>query len=223
MINFDGFLTQLLIGTKLTIIVAISALILGLIFGLIGAAASLSKNKLIRTIAFSLTSIIRGIPELIVLFTVYFGGTALLKIIFHHYVDINALFAGTFALALIFGAYATETFRGAFLAIPKGQIAASQVLGLSKKQTFFHILLPQVWRHAIPGLSNLWLVLLKDTALISLLGVADLMNKAQVAASETSKPFTFYFAAGLLYLIITTFSSAATSFITKKANKYENI
>lgn len=225
MINLNGFAEQLLIGAKLTICIGISSLILGLILGLIGATASLSKNKLISAIAFSLTSFIRGVPELIVLFAVYFGGTALLTKLFHHYVDINALFAGIIALALIFAAYASETLRGAFLAVPSGQVAAAKVLGLSKNQIFFRILLPQAWRHALPGLSNLWLVLLKDTALVSLIGLADLMNKAQLAASETSKPFTFYFIAGVFYLLITTLSAIVTNCFAKnfakKANIYE--
>ncbi|MGD9152766.1 MAG: ABC transporter permease subunit [Gammaproteobacteria bacterium] len=221
MIGLHGFAAQLLIGAKLTIFVAIGSLILGLIFGLIGAAAKLCKNKFINLIAGSVTSVVKGFPELIVLFTVYFGGTALLTKLFHYYVDVNALVAGIFALSLIFGAYATETLKGAFLAVPKGQVAAAQVLGLTKKQTFFHILLPQVWRHALPGLSNLWLVLLKDTALISLIGLADLMNKAQLAASETSEPFTFYCAAGLIYLIMTTLSYVVIKYFIKKVNKYE--
>jgi His/Glu/Gln/Arg/opine family amino acid ABC transporter permease subunit len=223
MINLNGFTIQLLLGAKLTLLVAVGALILGLIFGLTGAVATLCKNKFINLAAFSVTSVVRGFPELIVLFTVYFGGTALLTMLFQHYVDINALIAGIFALALIFGSYATETLRGAFLAVSKGQASAAQVLGLSKKQTFFHILLPQVWRHALPGLSNLWLVLLKDTALVSLIGLADLMNKAQLAASETSEPFTFYCTAGLFYLIMTTVSYVAIKFFSKKANKYEKI
>lgn len=220
MSSFDGFAIQFLLGARLTLIIAISSLMLGLVLGLVGAAASLSKNKLMRTLAFSLSSMIRGVPELVVLFTIYFGGTALLTKIFKHYVDLNALFAGVFALALIFGAYATETLRGAFLALPKGQLAAAQVLGLSKQRAFLHVLLPQIWRHALPGLSNLWLVLLKDTALVSLVGLGDLMNKAQLAASETSKPFMFYGAAGLLYLLITTFSYLLTGFATRHANKH---
>ncbi|MGD9108478.1 MAG: ABC transporter permease subunit [Gammaproteobacteria bacterium] len=218
--NLHGFTIQLLIGAKLTVLVAIGALIFGLIFGFIGAAAKLCKNKFINLIAGAVTSVVKGFPELIVLFVIYFGGTFLLTKIFHHYVDLNALAAGIFALALIFGAYATETLKGAFLAVPKGQAAAAQILGLTKQQTFFHILLPQVWRHALPGLSNLWLVLLKDTALISLIGLADLMSKAQLAASETSEPFTFYCAAGLLYLIMTTLSYVVIKFLIKKVNKY---
>lgn len=222
MIELNGFFIQLLIGTKLTIIVACGALILGLILGLIGAAGSLCSNKIIRTATLLITSLIRGLPELIVIFTLYFGGTILLSKLFHHYVELNALTAGIFALSLIFAAYATETFRGAFLAVAKGQKEAAQALGLPAIYTFFHITLPQAWRHALPGLSNLWLVLLKDTALISLIGLTDLMNKAQIAANETFKPFTFYFAAAFLYLVMTTASQLIMKFLIKEANKYEN-
>lgn len=220
---FDGFFTQLLLGARLTVLVALGALVLGLVLGLIGATATLSKNKRIKSVASTVTATIRGLPELIVLFIVYFGGTVLLTKLFGHYMEVGSLLAGIIALALIFAAYAAETLRGAFLAVDPGQKAAAQALGLSKLSTFLHILLPQVWRHALPGLSNLWLVLLKDTALVSLIGLADLMNKAQLAASETSRPFTFYFAAGFIYLLMTSVSYIAVNYFTKHANKYESI
>ena len=216
-----GFFGQLLLGTKLTIIVACGSLVFGLIFGLLGAIGSLSSNKPVQIMTITIMSIIRGLPELIVLFIFYFGGTALLTAIFHHYVELNAITAGIIALGGIFAAYATETFRGALLAVPKAQKEAAQALGMTSSYMFFHIQLPQALRHALPGLSNLWLVLLKDTALVSLIGLADLMSKAQIAASETFKPFTFYFIAALIYLTLTTISQLMLNVLTKHANKYE--
>ncbi len=120
--------------------------------------------------------------------------------------EVNAFIAGVISLGLIFAAYATQTLRGAFLALHKGQKEAAQALGLSSRRTFSHILFPQAWQIALPGLTNLWLVLLKDSALISLLGLSDLMFKAQIASSSTHQPFKFYFTAAIIFLILTSLS-----------------
>lgn len=220
MTPFYGFLPQLLTGTWVTIQVALCSLILGLVFGLLGAGAESSKWRWLRYMAVSIISVIRGLPELLVLFFIYFGGTLLLTHVFHHYVDVSSFAAGVFALALIFGSYASQVFRGAFLAIPFGQIEAAQALGLSRWLIFHRIQLPQAWRHALPGLSNLWLVLLKDTALVSLIGLADLMNKSQVAASTTHKPFIFFMTAALLYLILTSVSQMIMNKFSAKASEH---
>lgn len=217
---FHGFLLQLADGTWLTIQVAICALILGLILGLAGALAESSRIAALRIFATTLISAIRGLPELLVIFVVYFGGTLLLTAIAGHYVSVSAFASGIVALGLLFGSYASQTFRGAFLAVPIGQTEAARALGLNPRQIFFHIQLPQAWRHALPGLGNLWLVLLKDTALVSLIGLADLMNKAQVASSTTHQPFTFYLLAALFYLILTSLSQAVMSKATQKANQH---
>ena len=211
-----GFTNQLLAGTWVTLQVALSALVLGIVFGLAGAAGQSAPNAVIRGFTKTLINIIRGVPELLVLFFVYFGSTTVLSSVFSHYVAVNAFTAGVFALSLIFASYASHTFRGAFLAVGKGQKEAALALGFSKQQTFWHILLPQAWRHALPGLGNLWLVLLKDTALVSLIGLADLMSKAQIASAQTHKPFTFYLAAAVIYLIITTVSEWLLSLWTRR-------
>lgn len=202
----DGYSLQLLKGTVVTLIVAVSSLFLGLILGLVGAAGELSHLKILQKTSRAITTVLRGLPELLIIFALYFGGTALLSSLFQTNVEVNALTAGIIALSLIFGAYATQTFRGGFLAISKGQREAAQALGLSQWRVFKQVLLPQAFKHALPGLGNLWLVLLKDTALVSLIGLADLMNTAQLAASTTRKPFTFYFVAALIYLALTTAS-----------------
>lgn len=215
---FYGFFLQLTNGAWTTLQVAVCALVLGLILGLIGAVAEFSRLPAVRFLTLGLISIIRGVPELVVIFFVYFGGTALLSALAGHYVSVSAFAAGVTALALLFGSYASQTFRGAFLAVPVGQTEAARALGLKHRQIFFHVQLPQAWRHALPGLGNLWLVLLKDTALVSLIGLADLMNKAQLASSSTHQPFTFFFVAALFYLFLTSVSQIFLTKINKKAN-----
>lgn len=201
-----GFFHQLLAGAWITIQLSLCALLLGLCFGLLGAVAESTQLSPVRRFAIAIISVLRGLPELVVIFFVYFGGTLFLTYLAGHYVNVSSFISGVFALALLFGAYASQTFRGAFLAIPKGQIEAGKGLGFTARQLFFRIQLPQIWRYALPGLGNLWLVLLKDTALISLIGLSDLMRAAQTAASTTQKPFTFYLGAAVFYLIMTSIS-----------------
>lgn len=218
--HIDGFILQILLGTLVTIKVALGALILGMLVGLIGALLESIPTRWLRYLAASFIFIIRGLPELLVLFFIYFGATAILSNLFHHYVDISAFAAGVIALGLIFGAYASQVFRGAFLAIDHGQIEAGQVLGLSRLQIFTRIQIPQAWRHAIPGLGNLWLVLLKDTAIVTLIGLTDMMNQAKIAASTTHQPFTYYLIAAVIYLFITSISQKVIHLFTIKANRY---
>ena len=150
---------------------------------------------------------LRGLPEIVVLFFCYFGGTILLTAVWGHYVGVNAFVAGVIGLGLIFAAYAAQVFRGAFYQIPAGQFAAASAIGLSKRQTALKIVLPQVMHHAKPGLSNLWLTLLKDSSLVSLIGLADTMNNVGLAASQTHQPFLFYGLAVVLYLLLTSIST----------------
>ena len=217
---FDGFFLQLAIGASITLQLALCALLLGLMLGLLGALAEASSISIIRRIAILIISTIRGLPELLVIFFVYFGGTLLFTTLLGHYVDVSSFLAGVLALALLFGSYASQTFRGAFLAVPKEQTEAARALGLNRRQIFLHIQLPQAWRHALPGLGNLWLVLLKDTALVSLIGLADLMSKAQLASSATHKPFTFYLIAAIFYLLMTSVSQFMLYKANQKARKH---
>ncbi len=208
MLDLQGFGGLLLSGTIVTIKLALVSLVIGLMLGLLGATAKLSKFKALRTIATTYTTVIRGIPELLLVLFLYFGGSILLAGIlsqfgYHEYVDISPFWAGVATLSIAFGAYATETFRMAFQEIPKGQIEAGQAIGMKKGQIFWRITLPQVWKVALPGLGNLFLVLLKDTALVSVVGLEDIMRHAYTAATSTQKPFTFYMAAALIYLMMT--------------------
>lgn len=206
MIGWEGFGPQLIKGIVVTLVVSLCAVIFGILLTILFTLTELSLLKFLKLIIKSLTAFIRGLPELLLLFAIYFGGSALLTELFHHSVQISAFSAGVLTLGIIFSAYATRILRGALLAIQKGQIEAGKAVGLSGLVIFKRIILPQACRHALPGLWSLWLVLLKDSALVALIGLGDLMNKAQLAASTTRKPFKFYITAALLFLILTSVS-----------------
>lgn len=216
----QGFFLQLLLGAVMTLKVASVAAIIGIMLGLLGALLESIPNAWIRYPAKSIIFLVRGLPELLVLFFIYFGMTAILSELFHHYIEISPFVAAVTALSLIFGAYASQVFRGAFLAIDRGQLEAGRAIGFSQWQLFMRIQIPQAWRHALPGIGNLWLVLLKDTAIVMLIGLADLMNQAKIAASTTHQPFTFYLAAALIYLFITSVSQTILNYFTIRANRY---
>lgn len=208
MFDLQGFGDQLLLGTWLTLKVALGGLLMGLTLGLIGAGLKLSRSRVAYAVGATYTTIIRGLPELLVVLIIYFGSATLLTRIggwfgYDGYIELSPLAAGITALGIAFGAYATEVFRGAIQAIPRGQIEAAQACGMSRNQVFLRITLPQAWRVAIPGLGNLFQVLLKDTSLISVIGLEEIIRKSQIAISNTREPFTFYFTAALIYLTIT--------------------
>lgn len=215
-----GFIKQFLDGLAITLQVALLSLTLGLFLGLLGAIAKLTEKKLLCTLVNGITNIIRGVPELLVLFFIYYGGTIFLSQLTGEYIEINAFVSGIVALGLIFGAYATETLRGAFLAVPVGQKEAAKAYGFSVWQTFTRIMLPQAWNHALPGLGNLWFVLLKDTALVALIGLADVMRVAQNVSATTRQPFTYYSVAALIYLFLTTLSMLGQRYLQARANRY---
>lgn len=205
--NFlDGYGSLLMQGAIVTVQVAFCALLLGLFLAVLTVLIEFIAIKPFKLIFSGMLSLIRGLPELLVLFTIYFGASILLSKVLHHPVQVSTFIASVVALGLIFASYAVQTLRGAFLIIPKAQIETGKALGLSMWFIFKKILLPQAWRHALPGLGNLWLVLLKDTALVSLIGLGDLMNKATLAASTTFQPFKFYVLAALIFLILTSIS-----------------
>jgi len=212
-----GYGSQLLQGVLVTLAVSLSALLFGLLLGVLAAWGSLSTRRWTCRLTNTFTAFIRGLPELLVLLAIYFGGTALLTQVMGRFLQINAFLAGVFGLGLIFAAYSSKIIAGAFLAIPAGQKESAQSLGLSGGRIFCSILLPQAWRYALPGLGNLWLVLLKDSALVSLLGLSDLMNKAQIAASSTHQPFKFYMIAAFIFLLLTTISQLFFRQLVKRA------
>lgn len=217
--DLHGFGHLLLAGTWITLKLAFTSLFFGLILGLIGAAAKLSPIRSLRWIATTYTTLIRGIPELLLVLIIYFGTTEILLRVFDQYIEISAFAAGVTALSIAFGAYATEVFRSALQEIPKGQRESAMAMGLNRWQTFTRILMPQLWRIAIPGLGNLFLVLLKDTALVSVIGLDDLMRQAYVAAGFTKLPFTFYLAAACIYLLLTIIFMQAIRLLENRANR----
>ena len=219
-----GYEDQLWIGLKMTIGVASLSLLVGLVLGMLGATAKLSSNIVARKLADAYTTFVRGIPELILLLILFYGGTILAQKLFsalgsEEYVEIDAFTAGVLTLGFVFGAYATEVFRGAILSIHKGHIEAPQAIGMNRLQVFRRIMLPQVWRFALPGIGNLWLVLLKDTALISVIGLDELMRKTYVAAGSTQDPFTFFAFAAVIYLTLTAISMAVLQTAEKRLTR----
>jgi len=220
----SGFGDELLTGTLLTIELALASLLVGIFLGLLTATAKLSRNRFNRSLAHIYTEVVRGIPEMLVVLVVFFGASLLMQTIagwfnYHDYIEVNAFVAGVFALGLVFGAFSSEIFRGAFLAVPKGQLEAATACGMTSWQVFHRIRLPQMWRFAIPGLGNLWMVLLKDTSLISIIALDELLRWSKVAAETTKQPFTFYLVAAGIYLCLTILSDIVRHHFETKANR----
>jgi octopine/nopaline transport system permease protein len=203
-----GWGDELLIATLMTIAVSITAMFIGFFFALIFTPLKLSKNKFYNLIGNSYTTVIRGVPELLVIYLFFFGGTGAVMYVasifgYNEYIEINAFITGAFAIGIISGAYSTEVFRGAIQSIDKGQFEAAKTLGLSKVGQFFKIILPQTLRLAIPNLSNVWQITLKDTSLISVTGLVEIMRQSYIAAGSTRDPLFFYSFAAVLYLLLT--------------------
>ncbi len=203
-----GWGDELFRATLMTIAVSITAMIIGFSFAAIFTPLKLSKNKFLNLLANSYTTVIRGVPELLVIYLFFFGGTGAVMYVasifgYNEYIEINAFITGAFAIGIISGAYSTEVFRGAVQSIDKGQFEAANVLGLGKFGKFFKIILPQTLRLAIPNLSNVWQITLKDTSLISVTGLVEIMRQSYIAAGSTRDPLFFYSFAAVLYLLLT--------------------
>lgn len=212
---------QLWDGTLVTIQLAIGSVILSVFFGLLGAWAKLSKSSFARRVADLYTTIIRGIPDLVLMLLVFFGGQKLINDFGYYtglwdYVDINQFAAAVGTIGFIFGAYMTETFRGAILAIPRGQIEAGIAYGMSPAQIFRRVIWPLMVRYALPSFTNNWLVLVKTTALASIIGLQDVVYNGFVAGRSTKELFTFMFAVMVVYLVITAISDIGLRIIERK-------
>ncbi len=207
-----GWGDQLLQGAAMTLAVAVSAFLLGLAFGSLGAAAKLGGNLALRGVAEVYTTVVRGVPELLVIYLLFFGGSGMVTAVagvfgYTGFVEINAFTVGVVAVGLISGAYSTEVIRGAVQAVPFGQIEAARACGMGRWLILRRILAPLAARHALPGLGNVWQLTLKDTSLISVTALAEIMRVAHMAAGSTREPFVFYTAAAALYLALTTLST----------------
>ena len=216
-------ITLLLQAALMTLGLALLSLLIGLLVALLFSAAELSRFVWLRWPVTAVTTLIRGLPEILVVLFIYFGSTQVLFLLTDQYVEMSPFWCGVLVLSLLFASYATQTLRAALKAVPKGQRQAAEALGLSPLQTFVRIVLPQAWRHALPGLGNQWLVLLKDTALVSLIGVNDLMRQSQLAVASPSSehgPFTWYAIAALIYLVITVVSGRLLAVARKHSYRY---
>ena len=203
-----GWGDELFYATLMTLAVSITAMIIGFFFALIFTPLKLSKYKTLNLIGNFYTTVIRGVPELLVIYLFFFGGSGAIMFVasmfgYYEYIEINAFMTGAFAIGIISGAYSTEVFRGAIQSIDKGQFEACHVLGLKKYIYFFKVIMPQMLRLAIPNLSNVWQITLKDTSLISVTGLVEIMRQSYIAAGSTRAPLLFYSFAAVLYLMLT--------------------
>ncbi|MDZ3981151.1 histidine ABC transporter permease HisQ [Acinetobacter baumannii] len=209
--SFSGYGPLLLSGTWMTIQLALLSLLLSVIIGLIGASSKLSNIKALRYIATAYTTLIRSVPDLVIMLLLFYslqlGLNQITEALQMDQIDINPFVAGVITLAFIYGAYFTETFRGAFQSVPRGQIEAAMAYGMTPWQVFHRVLFPQMMRFALPGIGNNWQVLIKATALVSIIGLTDIVKITQDAGRSTIQLFFFSIVAAAIYLAITTVSN----------------
>ncbi|MDB6049793.1 MAG: hisQ [Pseudomonas sp.] len=207
----EGFGPQILLGTLATIKLALWSLLIAVLAGLLGASAKLSSNRVLQTLATVYTTVIRSMPDLVIMLLLFFSLQMLLNRTTDwlrvSQIDIDPFLAGVVTLSFIYGAYFTETFRGAFQAVPAGQLEAARAYGMSRAGTFRKVLFPQMLRHALPGIGNNWQVLIKSTALVSIIGLTDVIKATQDAGKGSMQFFYFTLVGGLIYLALTTLSN----------------
>jgi len=209
----DGWGDEMLRGALMTMAVAVCSYLFGIVIGILFASFKLSKRAVLRYAAEFYTTVVRGIPELLVIYLVFFGGGTLLRTVasgmfgYEGYIDPPLFITGMVCIGLSAGAYSTEVIRGAVLAVPVGQVEAAKAIGMGAGKRFWRILVPQVARFALPGLGNVWQLTLKETSLISVIGLVEIMRSAAVASGSTKEPFTFYLLAAILYLGLTSISN----------------
>lgn len=216
----QGWGDEIARGTLVTVTLALATLPFGLLIGFFVALAKDSDEPSLRRAGEIYTTIFRGLPELLTLFIVYFGVQIVIRQVARLFVEgadveINSFVAGMVALGVVFSSYASEVFLSAFKGIPRGQYEGGHAVGLSGFQTMWHVVLPQLIKLALPGLSNLWLILLKDTALVSVIGLADILRQAGIAARVTKEAFLFFSVACLIYLVLAILSSFVLTWIER--------
>lgn len=219
----DGWLDDIAYGAFITVSLALATLPVGLAIGFLVALAKQSAEPSLRLAGNVYTTIFRGLPELLTLFLVYFGGQIGLQKLFQLFdpnatVDVSAFVSGMIALGVVFSSYASEVFMSAFKAIPKGQYEGGHAVGLTSWQTMRLVVLPQLIRIALPGLANLWLILLKDTALVSVVGLSDILRQTSIAARVTKHAFLFFGFATLVYLVLSIISSFGINAIERSVD-----
>lgn len=219
-----GWSDELIFGTLLTLQISFCGYLIGLAFGLLGAWGKLSGNKTTFWIAESYTTVIRAVPELLLILLLYYVGTDLIHRLFMvigmgEEVQVNGFAAAVAVLGFVQGAYSTEVLRGAILSVPKGQLEAAKAYGMPPVLRFRRILFPLMIRYALPGLNNLWVNILKDSSLISVVGLSELVFQSKTAASSTKHYFFFYSAAGVIFLVLTNLSNTGIGFLERRVNR----
>jgi arginine/ornithine transport system permease protein len=220
MVLVIDYLPLILKGMLLTVELALLALFIAIVLGMIGALAKLSRSRIAQSLAGIYTTFIRGFPDLVLMTLIFFGGQILVNNIGEkmgfEYIDVSPFVAGVLTIGFIMGAYMTESFRGGILAVSRGEIEAGYAFGMNPIQVFLRITFPAMVRHALPGFGNNWLVLTKMTALVSVIGLPDMVYNAGLAGGSTRKPFTFYCVVAFLFLIITGISDIGLRWLDKR-------
>ncbi|VBD50708.1 ABC transporter permease [Burkholderia pseudomallei] len=215
-----GFGPLIWAGTVQTIELSVLSLAAAVLLGLVGAVAKLSHNRVLRAIATGYTTLIRSVPDLVLMLLLFYSIQIWLNqftdLMSWDQIDIDPFVAGVLTLGFIYGAYFTETFRGAFLAVPRGQLEAGSAYGMNGMRVFARIMFPQMMHFALPGIGNNWQVLVKATALVSIIGLADVVKAAQDAGKSTFNMFFFILVAALIYLAITTASNLVLGQLEKR-------
>ncbi|MHC2297945.1 ABC transporter permease [Rhizobium mongolense] len=220
----EGWGEPLLDGLWLTMRLAVATLPFGLALGLGLALLIDGRNRWLAGASTIFATTFRALPELLTLFIIYYGGGALIQAASQalfgvSYGEVSGFLAGMIALGIVFASFASEIFVAALRAIPRGQHEAAASLGLSRSRSFISIIAPQLWRLSLPGLGNLWFVLLKDTSLVSIISLADLMRQTQLAVANTKEPLFFYAITCLVYLAVSMLSSSFVSFLEGRSNR----
>lgn len=222
----DGWWDDFFFGLMTVCQVFSVSLVIAVVCGLLGASAKLSKSRILRGIAQGYTIVFRGAPELLVLLLFYFGMaialTQLVQLVDPSvkFIDLPPFWAGSIAIGLIVGAYMTETFRGAFLGVDRGQVEAARALSLKRHQIFRYVRLPQMWRLALPNFGNHMLSIMKDTALVSIIGLEEILFVAKMANSLLHRPFLLYMTVALIYLAMTTVITLTVGWLERRANRH---
>ena len=215
------YLPAILRGASVTVAVALCSVVIAVVLGLLGAWGKLAASPAANAITGAYTTLIRGVPDLVLMLLLFYGGQQLLNDLgtasgWWGYVEIDHFTAGVFTIGFIYGAYMTETFRGAYLSIPRGEVEAGVACGMSRAVLFRRVVWPQLVRYALPSFGNNWLVLLKTTALVSVLGLHELVWEAFTAGRSTRQLFTFFFVTLVIYLVLTAISDAGLRWLDRR-------
>ena len=219
-----GWGALLLVAAGVTLAVTAVALFIGAVLGTVVAAAKLSGNLFLVALGNIYTTVFRGVPELLIIYLIYFGGSSAVTMIgkamgYEGFLGLPSFAAGALAVGIISGSYQAEVFRGAYLAVARGELEAASAIGMNRSLRLRRIIMPQVWRYALPGVGNVWQLSLKDSALISVTGLAELMRTSQVAAGSTRQYFLFFIVGGILYLVLTSLSDQVFNRAERRANR----